>query len=554
MSDITEPNIIPENKNSKRPSKLKIWLPFICAAFVAAGMLLHWWLTSYHRLTEGQQKLKNIFDLISEKYVDEVDLDSIIELTIPGLLTNLDPHSVYIPQSDREAVDGELEGSFSGVGIEFRIENDKIVVADVISGGPGEKVGIMAGDKIVEIDGENVADIGIDEAGVRSRLRGEKGSKVRVKVERDNVKDLITFDIVRGDVPMTSLDAAYLLSENVGYVKVNRFARNTYPEFLQAVVQLLADGAEDLVIDLRGNSGGFMEPALLMANEFLPEGRTIVSTRGRDPRLNEVIRSDGNGSLQNVRVVLLVDELTASASEILSGALQDNDRGLVLGRRTFGKGLVQQPIELEDGSEIRLTIQRYYTPSGRSIQKNYTRGHNDDYEEEIFERYRSGEVLSLDSAKINKDHIFKSLNGRILYGGGGILPDIFVPNDTTGTNTYYADVARRGLFQKFANEYVSLNRQQLMKASDLKEFLNMLPSDEILLWSFADYAKQNGVAPRWYYINNSAQIIVTQLKALIAYDVLGRSAYFKIYNRTDNNVEQAVKALKNGQADFPIRN
>lgn len=538
----------------QRPRKtgLKVWLPLIGALLIGVGMLVEWWLISYNNVTTGQKKLKEIFEIISDRYVDEVDLDSLIELTIPGLLTSLDPHSIYVPVSDREEIDGELEGSFSGVGIQFRIENDKIVVAEVIAGGPSEKVGLLAGDRIIQIDGQNVADINITDTDVRKMLRGEKGTKVNVKVERDNVKEPISFDIVRSDVPVTSIDASYLLTKNVGYIKVNRFARNTYSEFIQSVVQLISDGATEFVIDLRGNSGGYMEPALLMANEFLDAGKTIVSTRGRDARSNEVIRSDGNGSLLNSKLVVLVDELTASASEIFSGAIQDNDRGLVLGRRTFGKGLVQQPIELEDGSEIRLTIQRYYTPSGRSIQKSYTRGHNDDYEEEIFMRYRSGELMSLDSAKINKDHIYTSINGRKLYGGGGILPDIFVPNDTVGTNPYFADVMRRGLFQKFANEYVSLNRPQLMKAKNVKQLLNLLPTDDILLWSFADYAKENGVAPRWYYINNSASIIVTQLKALIAYDILGRGAYFKIYNETDNNVNEALKALRHGKADFPI--
>lgn len=549
----TQENTTEEVKEWARKAKrLRVWMPIFGAIMVCAGMLLEWWLLKPDELTPGEEKLKEIFDLISEKYVDEVDLDSIIELAIPGLLTSLDPHSVYISADDRETVDGELEGTFSGVGIEFRLENDKIVVAEVIAGGPGEKVGLLPGDRIVEIDGENVAGIGIDEAGVRSRLRGDKGSSVNIKVERDNVKDLIVFDIVRGDVPMTSVDATYMITDSIGYIKVNRFSRNTYPEFLQSIAELATEGANDFIIDLRGNVGGYMEPALLMANEFLPGGMTIVSTRGRNPQLDEIIRSDGTGGLRSSRVVVIVDELTASASEIFSGAMQDNDRGLVLGRRTFGKGLVQQPIELEDGSEMRLTVQRYYTPSGRSIQKLYKRGQNEEYEDEIFERYRSGELMALDSTKINKELIYKSLNGRELYGGGGIIPDIFVPNDTTGANSYFAEVARRGLLRKFANEYVSLNRSQLMKAKNVEELQKLLPSDEVLLWSFADYAKMDGVAPRWYYINNSATLIVNQIKALIAYDILGRGAYFMINNKIDNNVREAIDALEKGKADFPI--
>lgn len=550
LDEKNKPDTHPANSNLY--SKLKIWLPLIGALLVGLGMLLEWWLLRPDSLTPGQKKLNEIFDIISEKYVDEVQLDSIIEMTIPGLLNNLDPHSVYIAAADRDSIDAELEGSFSGVGIEFRIENDRIVVAEVIAGGPGEKVGLMAGDHIVEIDGENVADVGIDENGVRSRLRGQKGSVVHIKVERDDVDDLIEFDITRGDVPMTSIDASFILSDNIGYIRVNRFSRNTYPEFLNSLAQLSIEGAKDFILDLRGNSGGYMEPALLMANEFLAPGMTIVSTRGRDERLDEKVVSDGSGSMNSARLVVLVDELTASASEIFSGAMQDNDRGLVMGRRTFGKGLVQQPMELEDGSEIRLTIQRYYTPSGRSIQKTYVRGQNENYENELFERYRSGELMALDSTKLNKDLIYTSLTGRKLYGGGGIVPDIFVPNDTTGTNTYYADIVRRGLLQKFANEYVGLNRKQLMKAQNVEELVKMLPAYDILLWSFIDYARMNGVAPRWFYINNSAPLIVNQLKALIAYDILGRNAYFKIINEMDNNVKEAIKALRDGKADFPI--
>lgn len=554
-----EDKLLQEEKLTEKKSKFSktlhkgIWLPVFGACMIAVGILLEWWLLRPEPLSPGQKKLNEIFNIISEKYVDEVDIDSIIELSIPGLLTGLDPHSVYITADERESVDGELEGSFSGVGIEFRIENDKIVVAEIIAGGPGEKVGLMAGDRIIEIDGEKVAGIGIDEAGVRSRLRGTKGTVVKIKVERDNVKDLISFDIVRGDVPMTSVDATYMISDKIGYIRINRFSRNTYAEFIQALAQLYVDGAEDFIIDLRSNTGGFMDQALLMANEFLKPGQTIVSTRGRDARLNETIRSDGNGGMQNSRVVVVVDELTASASEIFSGALQDNDRGLIVGRRTFGKGLVQQPIELDDGSEMRLTIQRYYTPSGRSIQKTYKRGQNEEYENEIFERYSSGELMALDSTKVNRDLIFKSLNGRTLYGGGGIIPDVFVPNDTIGANPYVAEVARRGLFQKFANEYVSLNRSSLMSAKNIDELLKLLPSDEILLWSFADYAKMDGVAPRWFYINNSAHLIVNQLKALIAYDILGRGAYFQIHNSADNTVKKAVEALKAGKANFPIK-
>lgn len=538
----------------------KIYLILGIALVFGLGMLFEWVLLRPNLISSEQRKIKEVLDIVSKKYVDNIDMDSLVELSIPNLLTSLDPHSVYIPSNDREAVDGELEGSFSGIGIEFRIENDMIVVSQVIPGGPSEKVGLMAGDRIIEIDDENVANIGIDEEGVRSRLRGKKDSKVVIKVDRDGVDQAITFDIVRGDVPMTSIDASYLLEDNIGYIKVNRFSRTTYAEFLQAIATIISEGADRgsdidaLVVDLRGNTGGYMEPALLMANEFLPADRIIVSTKGRDSRMNETVKSDGTGGLQNVRLVVLVDELTASASEIFSGAMQDNDRGLIMGIRTFGKGLVQQPIELRDGSEIRLTVQRYYTPSGRSIQKDYTPGKNDEYEAEIFERYRSGELMAIDSTKVNTNLIFKSSTGRELFGGGGILPDIFVPTDTIWSNSYLKEVSRKGLIQKFATENVSLNRPQLMQAKNIDELMSMLPSDEVLIWSFADYAMQNDVKPRWYYINLSAPIIVTQIKALIANDILGRNSFYEIYNTIDLDVKESLKALNEGKADFPITN
>ena len=539
-----------EQKNNK---KFRIWMPFVAAAMIGIGMLIEWTLLRPDEEDPAQKKLQEVLDIISQMYVDEINMDSLVELTIPSLLQSLDPHSVYIPASQREGIDSELNGSFSGVGIEFRLENDTIIVAEIIAGGPSEKVGLMRGDRIIEIDGVDITTLGIDEEGVRSRLRGEKNTKVNVKVLRGDNRKPLSFDIVRGDVPVTSVDAAYIIDENTGYIKVNKFSLTTYHEFLQSLAQLVTDGARDFVIDLRGNTGGYMEPALLMANEFLPPGMTIVSTRGRDPQMNEIVLSDGQGRLSNSRLVVIVDELTASASEIFSGAIQDNDRGLIIGRRTFGKGLVQQQIDLEDGSEVRLTVQRYYTPSGRSIQKTYKPGQNEEYEAEIFDRYMSGEMMGIDSTKINFDLIYNSVGGRKLYGGGGIIPDIFVPNDTLGSNSYYADIMRNGLLQKFATEYVSLNRNNLMKTKNFDEFIKAIPEDNILLWSFADYAKMNGVVPRWYYINKSADLIVTQLKALIAYDVLGRSAYYRVINSIDNNVSQALDAIKNGKADIPIR-
>lgn len=363
----------------------------------------------------------------------------------------------------------------------------------------------------------------------------------------------MTFEITRGDIPMTSVDASYMIDPKTGYVKVNRFSRTTFGEFLQAISQLRYLGAESLIIDLRGNGGGYMEPAILMANEFLPAYSKIVMTKGRDADDNSTILSDGTGAFTDMPLVVLVDEFTASSSEIFSGAIQDNDRGLIIGRRTFGKGLVQRPIMLPDSSEVRLTVQRYYTPSGRCIQKTFQRGKADEYDEEIIERYNRGEIFNADSIYLNTSEMFRTLNGRTVYGSGGIMPDVFVPSDTTGYSSYYVNVSNAGLLQKYAYELADLNRDEFAKAKTVSELLDMLPSDATLLQSFVSYAAQKGVPARWHYINISAELIVNYLKALIARDTLGFSASYEIYNSRDKAVKEALKLLSEGEAEIPVR-
>ena len=408
------------------------------------------------------------------------------------------------------------------------IMNDTICIVEIISGGPAEKVGLKAGDRIVTIDKENVGGKGISNSDVFSKLRGPKGTKVSLGVKRANSKKLLKYDVTRGDIPVTSVDAAYILRDDIGYVKVNKFSRNTYNEFISALNKLRVGGANKYIIDLRGNGGGFMETAIMMANEFLPPYSTIVETRGRDENINSVVLSDGTGRFVDSEVVVLIDEFSASSSEILSGALQDNDRGLIIGRRSFGKGLVQQQLVMADSSALRLTVQRYYTPSGRSIQKDYKPGENQGYESEILDRYNHGEAYNADSVKFNKDKIFHTSTGRVVYGGGGIMPDIFVPNDTTGITSYYINVANAGL-------------------------LKLLPNDDTLLYAFVSYAAKNGVPARWYYITQSRQLLLSQLKALIARDTLGVPAYYKVINDTDVNIMEAVEQLHNGNAAVPIR-
>lgn len=534
---------------------LKYWTPIIIAMVFVLGLLLGYWLNRGPKLTPGQQKLNELLGIISENYVDSVDMDSVIERSLPALLSSLDPHSVYIPRDEVELANTELEGSFGGIGIQFQVFNDTVSIVEVIDHGPSQKVGVMPGDRIIAVDGKpfKVSEIGGEDK-IFSYLRGKKGTTVQLTVLRHGEKKPLTFTITRGDIPMPSIEAAFMSDDRTGYVKVTKFARNTYREFLNAMTRLHYDGARDFIIDLRGNTGGFMEPAILMANEFLGQGDVIVATRGRDPELNEIVMSDGTGAFQNARLVVLIDEYSASASEIFSGAVQDNDRGLIVGRRSFGKGLVQQQLTLDDGSQIRLTIQRYYTPAGRCIQKEYHSGDNDSYESEIYERYLGGEFMNEDSIKVNKDLMFKTRGGRTVYGGGGIMPDVFVPNDTTGITNYYMQVAQSGLLQKFAYEYVDLNRQSLSKAKDVKSLLRLIPSDNILLNSFVDYAaRRGGIKKRWYYINQSGPLIVTQLKAFIARNMLGVPAYYEVMNTLDKNVERALKGLAEGQADFPVR-
>ncbi|MDE6135179.1 MAG: S41 family peptidase, partial [Muribaculaceae bacterium] len=361
---------------------------------------------------------------------DDIDLDSLVELTIPELLHNLDPHSAYIPASARTVANRDLEGSFFGIGIQFQMINDTLYVLEVIHGAAAEEAGLLPGDRIVEVDGMNIAGNGKTSDDVFNLLRGPKDTQVQVKVKRHSSPPPLVFDLTRGEVPVSPVDAAYMINDSIGYLRLGKFSENTYMESLSTLAQLRYDGARAFVIDLRGNTGGYMSPAVMLANEFLGPKQLIVYTKGRNVSDNNILFADGSGTFTDEKVVILVDEYTASSSEIFSGAIQDNDRGLIVGRRTFGKGLVQSPFELPDSSEFRLTVQRYYTPSGRCIQKTYSPGHGLEYETEIYSRYDRGELFSLDSIRLDSTQIFSTAHDRRVYGGGGIMPDIFVPSDT----------------------------------------------------------------------------------------------------------------------------
>lgn len=526
--------------------KIKLWLPLIAALLFTGGMWTGYLLAGGDEISPSQQKLNTVFQLIQNEYVDVINTDSLVEMTIPAMLKNLDPHTVYIPVSDLERSNRELESSFFGVGIQFQIMTDSICVVEVVSGGPAQREGILPGDRIISVDDKDMTGAAVSNDDVFDVLRGEKGSKVKITIKRHTSEKPIDFIVTRSEIPSVSVDASYLMDGNIGYIHISKFAHNTYSEFLQAINNLSMKGAESFVIDLRGNLGGLVDQAILIANEFLEPYKAIVETRGRNIRDNENWIADGTGNFMTQPLVVLVDEFTASASEIVAGAIQDNDRGLILGRRSFGKGLVQRPVLLPDSSQIRLTVQRYYTPSGRCIQKDFTRGDNDEYEKEIIDRYSSGEVFNEDSVKLKADSIYVTMGGRKVYGGGGILPDVFIPSDTTGLTSYYFQVSNAGLLNKFAYEYADLNREDLSNSKTAEQLMAKLPSREVLLWSFVKYASDNGIPQRWYYINNSASLIVNQLRALIARDILGMNAYFEIANKNDNVVTEAVKEIGKG--------
>ena len=529
-----------------------VWIPLAVSLAVIGGMLLGDLFSGKPYIVDYDRKLNTIFNLIADDYVDTVTVNDLVENAIPKILTELDPHTTYIPAKDLTAVNDELEGSFSGIGISFAIIEDTIRVSQVIPGGPSERAGLLAGDRIISIDDSTFVGPGLNQIDVRDKhLKGKKNTIVKLGIKRDGNSELRSFDVIRGDVPLKSVDIAYMVNKETGYIKVNKFGRTTYDEFLSSLILLKSEGANKYIIDLRGNAGGYMETAILMANEFLPQNRLIVFTKGREKRNDSEVWSDGNGSFQNDEIIVLLDEFSASASEIFAGAIQDNDRGLIIGRRSFGKGLVQRQIVLPDSSAIRMTISRYYTPSGRCIQKDYKHG-EDKYNQELLDRYSHGELYSQDSIRIDTTQIFTTVSGRKVYGGGGIIPDIFVPNDTSGISSYYMKVANAGLIQKFAYKYADKNRAELTGSKDYMHMLQLLPSDQALLNDFVYYASRNGVPARWYYINISSKLITLQLKALIGQYIFGDDAFYPILNQDDNNIVAAIEAFKKHKAAFPI--
>ena len=535
-------------KNSSR------FTPVIIAISVVIGILIGTFYAKHFAgnrlgiINGSSNKLNALLRIVDDQYVDTVNMTDLVEKAMPQILAELDPHSTYIPAQNLEEVNSELEGSFSGIGIQFTIQNDTIHVNAVIQGGPSEKVGLMAGDRIVTVDDSLFVGKKVTNERAMRTLKGPKGSQVKLGVKRMGEKDLLSFTITRGDIPQNTVDAAYMLNDEIGYVKVSKFGRTSHVELLNALAQLNHKKCKGLIIDLRGNTGGYMEAAIRMVNEFLPEGKLIVYTQGRKyPRAEEF--ANGTGSCQKMPLVVLIDEGSASASEIFAGAIQDNDRGTIVGRRSFGKGLVQQPIEFSDGSAIRLTIARYYTPSGRCIQKPYEKGKESEYELDLLTRYEHGEFFSADSIKQDETEVYHTRLGRPVYGGGGIMPDIFVPQDTTGMTSYFRMAANRGLIIRYTFDYTDQNRSTLQKY-DTPEKMEAYLKGQNLLNKFAAWAEKKGLKRRNNLMMKSRRLFEMSLYGNIIYNMLGMEAYVEYLNESDKTVLKAVEILEKGES-FP---
>ncbi len=498
-------------------------------------------------INSGSNRLTNLLHIIDDQYVDQVDIDSLVEEAIPQILSELDPHSVYISAADVAMANDDLKGSFSGIGIEFTLRNDTIHVQNVISGGPAEHAGLLAGDKIVTVDHKPFTGDSIDNAMAMRHLKGPEGTKVTVGVTRFGQKEPLEYTITRGEIPLKSIASAYMYNDNTGYIRIKNFGETTYPEMLNALVGLSLQGMESLIIDLRGNTGGLLTTAVQIVNEFLPRNQLIVYTEGRKSPRQEYT-SNGHGNYDTLPLVVLIDEQSASAAEIFAGAIQDNDRGMIVGRRSFGKGLVQQQLEFSDHSLIRLTIARYYTPSGRCIQKPYTAGVSSDYELDLMNRYEHGEFFSQDSIK-HEGPEYHTRIGRTVYGGGGITPDIFVPEDTTGITNYYRQAAMSGLILQFAYNYTDDNRQTLAPFTDWHELDTYLQRQNIVD-RFATYADQHGLKRRNIMIQQSHKLLSRYLISRIVYNMLNEDAWTQYINTDDPVILQSIELIDKGEA-FP---
>lgn len=532
-------------KNSFKQVLLPIAFALILLVGIFIGKLFS---PSGSKTSEGRlfiypqgNKVESLLRLIEEEYVDTIDAAKLQEDIIPEILKHLDPHTVYIPKDDLKEANQELEGNFGGIGVQFSVQNDTILVISVISGGPSEKLGILPGDRIVTVNDSVMAGNKISSDDVVGMLRGELGTRVNVGIKRSGRPGLLDFEIVRGNIPVYSVDISYMITDSVGYIKVSRFARNTYQEFLTAMAKMKSHNCQNLILDLRANSGGYLDVAISMSNEFLEKGDLIVYTEGKSsPRQN--VYANGTGTCRNIGVTVLIDEFSASASEIVAGAIQDNDRGLVVGRRSFGKGLVQQQIPLYDGSALRLTVARYYTPSGRCIQKPYSNG-VEDYHHDLITRFEHGEFFVRDSIQLNEELRFETKGGRVVYGGGGVMPDVFVPRDTSSYSDYYYRLRDKGIIYQFALKYSDDHRLTLQRyetVDELTKYLNSKNFAEMV----ADYARSKGVVFNAAQFKQSRETIEIEAHAYIARNILDNEAFYPILHKMDEVVIKALEEIK----------
>jgi carboxyl-terminal processing protease len=527
--------------SEQKNSNYQISLPLILCIGLAGGVLIGAGLTSKSggsEVNQDVQKLREVLTLVKKEYVDETKTEGLVEDAIAHLLSQLDPHSAYISSKDRISANEDLKGNFEGIGIEFNIFHDTLTVITTLSGGPSEAVGLRSGDKIIKVDDKVIASTKLTNLDVQRYLKGPKGSEVKIEVLRKNKKEPITFTIIRDKIPQFSVDASYMVDQEIGYIKINRFSQTTYDEMMEAMAKLKKEGMKKLVLDLQGNPGGYMDQAISVADEFLPAGEKIVFTKGQETKYNENAMATNKGDFEKGDLIVLVNEGSASASEIVSGALQDNDRALVVGRRSFGKGLVQRPFDLNDGSEVRLTISRYYTPSGRSIQKPYE--NSEDYDKDITKRYKNGEFFTADSVKFNDSLKYKTLNGRTVYGGGGIMPDYFVPLDTTLTSRYFNELSYANVMREYAFNYGDQNGKAL-EQKGYKDYLQNFEVGDVMLNQVVELGKKNNIKPDLKDLQLNKKLFQVYLKAEIARKVWGNSAFYPIFNETNEVLQQAIK-------------
>lgn len=535
-------------------SRHNILFPLVLAAGVLFGIMFGQYLGRSRAQTQmrailsrsglgAANKLVQTCMLVEGRFVDSISMDSLSELVIPLMMRELDPHSVYIPAREMQEVNEPLEGEFDGIGVMFNAATDTVIVLSVIPNGPSAKAGIAAGDRIILIDGDTVAGVKMPQNDIVKRLRGPRGTEVRLSLQRRGIDDPVEVTVVRDAIPIESMESAFMANGDTGYVRLSQFARTSYAELMKALAELRDEGMRKLIFDLRGNSGGYLDQAILIANEFLPAGRLIVYTEDRDRRQVKEF-SDGTGTAADISLAILIDEGSASSSEILAGALQDNDRGTIIGRRSFGKGLVQHQLPYADGSALRLTVARYYTPTGRSIQKPYVNGDDEDYEMDMVRRYRNNEFFSQDSIRFADSLKFTTPAGRTVYGGGGIMPDVFVPMDTTDITKYYVEVTGRNILYRYTIEYADAHREALNGVHTLGELTALLDADKGMFDDFVRYAAAKGVKPVPSEIARSRKIMEAQLRAYI-----GRNTpleddgfYYNIFP-IDNVVQEALKLL-----------